>query len=48
MLHRNLIAGKWMEGAGVSQNINPSDARTLHPFAGDEIAVQHVGLQARP
>ena len=29
MLHRNLIAGEWMEGAGVSQNINPSDTRDV-------------------
>src|SRR5262245_52270314 len=29
MLHRNLIAGEWIEGAGVSQNINPSDTRDV-------------------
>ncbi|MGO9421850.1 aldehyde dehydrogenase family protein [Roseiarcus sp.] len=25
MLHKNYIAGEWLEGAGVSPNINPSD-----------------------
>ena len=25
MLHKNYIAGEWVEGAGVSRNINPSD-----------------------
>jgi alpha-ketoglutaric semialdehyde dehydrogenase len=25
VLHKNYIAGEWVEGAGVSRNINPSD-----------------------
>ena len=29
MLHRNLIGGEWLEGAGVARNVNPSDTRDV-------------------
>ncbi|MCS6780803.1 MAG: aldehyde dehydrogenase family protein, partial [Geminicoccaceae bacterium] len=25
MLHKNLIGGEWVEGVGVSKNVNPSN-----------------------
>ncbi len=28
-LHKNLIAGEWVEGAGVSRNVNPSDTNDV-------------------
>ncbi|MFO1050069.1 MAG: aldehyde dehydrogenase family protein [Geminicoccaceae bacterium] len=29
MLHRNLIGGEWLEGAGATRNVNPSDTRDV-------------------
>ena len=29
MMHKNLIAGDWVEGAGVSRNVNPSDTNDI-------------------
>ncbi|HKN30515.1 MAG TPA: aldehyde dehydrogenase family protein [Roseiarcus sp.] len=28
-LHKNLIAGEWVEGAGISRNVNPSDTNDI-------------------
>ena len=28
-LHKNFIAGEWVEGAGVTRNINPSDTNDI-------------------
>src|SRR5271165_4178144 len=29
MMHKNLIAGDWVEGAGVTRNVNPSDTNDI-------------------
>jgi len=47
VLHKNYIAGEWVEGAGVSRNINPSDTSDLvGEYAQADIAQVDAAVEA--
>ena len=47
MLHKNYIAGEWVEGAGVSRNINPSDTSDLiGEYAQADVAQVDAAIEA--
>jgi alpha-ketoglutaric semialdehyde dehydrogenase len=46
-LHKNLIAGEWVDGAGVSKNVNPSDTNdVVGEFAQGDAAQTRAAIAA--
>ncbi len=47
MMHKNLIAGDWVEGAGVSRNVNPSDTNdVIGEYAQADAAQTDTAIEA--
>ena len=46
-LHKNLIAGEWVEGVGVSRNVNPSDTNDIvGEYAQADASQAHAAIAA--